>query len=313
MTDWSPSLRYPDPAVTSLDKRFDKYRLPLAGVERLFTGARWSEGPVWFGDGRYLLWSDVPGNCIRRWDEETGAVSYFRNPSNNGNGNTRDRQGRLVTCEHLTRRVTRTEYDGTVTVICDKFEGKRLNSPNDVVVKSDDSIWFTDPTYGIDTDYEGDRAESEIGRSNVYRVDPKSGAVTVVVSDMIKPNGLAFSLDESQLYVVDTGRSHVPDGPAHIRRFAVGESGALVDKGLFADCTAGFFDGLRLDTQGRIWTSAGDGVHCFDPDGTLIGKIAIPELVANVTFGGAKRNRLFICGTTSIYAAYTTATGVSLP
>ena len=201
--EWVPSLRYPDPHVTSLDKRFDKYRLPLASVERLFTGSRWGEGPVWFGDGRYLLWSDVPGDCIRRWDEETGAVSFFRKPSNNANGNTRDRQGRLVTCEHLTRRVTRTEYDGAITVICDRFEGKRLNSPNDIVVKSDGSIWFTDPRFGILGNYEGDIAEPELPM-NVYRVDGKSGAVTVAADGINAPNGLAFSPDEKKLYIVES-------------------------------------------------------------------------------------------------------------
>ena len=212
MSEWSPSLRYPDPLVLSLDKRFDKYRLPLASVERLWTGARWGEGPVWFGDGRYLLWSDVPGNCIRRWDEETGAVSFFRKPSNNANGNTRDRQGRLVTCEHLTRRVTRTEYDGRITVICDRFEGKRLNSPNDVVVKSDGSIWFTDPRFGILGNYEGEIAEPELPM-NVYRVDGVTGAVSVVADGIEAPNGLAFSPDERKLYIVES-RS---DAAAHPR------------------------------------------------------------------------------------------------
>ena len=200
---WSPSLRYPDPLVQSLDRRFDKYRLPLASVDRLWTGSRWGEGPVWFGDGRYLLWSDVPGDCVRRWDEETGMTSVFRKPSNNANGNTRDRQGRLITCEHLSRRVTRTEYDGSITVICDRFEGKRLNSPNDVVVKSDGSIWFTDPRFGILSNYEGEIAEPELPM-NVYRVDGKTGAVTVVAGEINAPNGLAFSPDEKKLYIVES-------------------------------------------------------------------------------------------------------------
>src|SRR4051795_7580140 len=196
---WAPSLRYPDPLISALDPRFKKYQLPLSSVERLYTGTRWGEGPVWFGDARCLIWSDIPNNRMLRWDEEAGAVSVFRKPSNNGNGNTRDRQGRLITCEHLTRRVTRTEYDGSITVICDRFEGKRLNSPNDVVVKSDGSIWFTDPRFGILSNYEGDIAEPELPM-NVYRVDGSNGGVTVVADGIDAPNGLAFSPDETKLY-----------------------------------------------------------------------------------------------------------------
>ena len=203
MSEWTPSLRYPDPTVRAFDRRFEKYRLPLAGVERLYTGARWGEGPVWFGDGRCLLWSDVPGDCIRRWDEETGTVSFFRKPSNHANGNTRDRQGRLVTCEHLSRRVTRTEYDGSITIVCDRYEGKRLNSPNDVVVKSDNSIWFTDPRFGILGNYEGQIGESELPM-NVYRVDGRTGAATVVADGINAPNGLCFSPDEKRLYIVES-------------------------------------------------------------------------------------------------------------
>ena len=291
-----------------LDPRFAALFNGNARLDQLYTGCRWAEGPAWLGGARSLIWSDIPNNRMLRFDEADGHVSVFRAPSNNSNGNTVDRQGRLVTREHGARRVSRTEHDGRITVIADRFDGKRFNSPNDVVVKSDDSIWFTDPTYGIDTDYEGDRAESEIGRSNVYRVDPKSGAVTVVVSDMIKPNGLAFSLDESQLYVVDTGRTHGAQHPKHIRVFDV--NGATLRGGReFAECTSGLFDGFRLDVEGRIWTSAGDGVHCYLPDGTLIGKIRVPEVVANVCFGGLKRNRLFICGTTSLYAVYLMVSG----
>ena len=239
---------------------------------------------------------------MMRYDECGGAVSVFREPSGNANGNTVDREGRLVSCEHGGRRVSRTEIDGTVTMIADRYDGKRLNSPNDVVVKSDGSIWFTDPTYGIDSDYEGNRADSEQGASRVYRVDSQTGAVSVVADDFVQPNGLAFSPDESLLYIVDTGRTHRPDGPRHIRRFAVDDGGGLSGGEVFAECTAGLFDGFRLDTAGRIWTSAMDGVHCYDPDGTLIGKMLVPEVVANVCFGGPKRNYLYICGTTSLYA-----------
>jgi len=281
-----------------------------ARVERLWTGARWSEGPVWFAAGRYLLWSDIPNNRILRWDETDGSVSTFRQPSNNSNGHTVDRQGRLVSCEHLTRRVTRTEHDGTISVIADTYQGKRLNSPNDVVVKSDGSVWFTDPSYGILMDYEGDRAAPEIEGCHVYRVDP-SGQISRVADDYLKPNGLAFSPDESHLYVADTGATHTPGGPAHIRKHKVAPDNSLRGGDVFADCTAGLFDGFRLDTDGRIWSSAADGVHCLSPDGTLIGKVHIPELVGNVCFGGPKRIRLFICGTTSLYSVFLNVNGVS--
>ena len=285
-----------------LDARFEACFIGHARVERLWSGARWSEGPAWFAAGRYLVWSDIPNNRIMRFDESDGSVSVFRQPSNNANGNTVDNEGRLVSCEHLARRVTRTEHDGSITVIADRFEGKCLNSPNDVVVKSDGTIWFTDPTYGIMTDYEGDRAEPELDGCHVYRVDPRSGAIRQLTEDFVKPNGLAFSPDERFLYIADTGVTHKAGGPAHIRRFEVGNDGRLSGGEVFAECTAGVFDGFRLDAEGRIWSSAADGVHCIDPDGTVIGRIRIPEMVANVTFGGAKRNRLFICGTTSLYS-----------
>ena len=293
-----------------LDPRFSLCLTGHGRVERLWTGARWAEGPAWFGAGRYLVFSDIPNNRMMRFDETDSSMSVFRQPANNSNGNTVDLQGRLVSCEHGARRVTRTEIDGSITVLADRYQGKRLNSPNDVVVKSDGSIWFTDPSYGILSDYEGDAAASEIGNCNVYRIDGKTGAITVAADDFVKPNGLAFSPDEAFLYVADTGASHDPQGPRHIRRLAVKPDGAtLTNSIIFADCTAGMFDGFRFDNAGRIWTSAGDGVHCYEPDGTLIGKILIPELVANVTFGGPKRNRLFICGTTSLYSAYLTVTG----
>lgn len=282
-----------------------------ARVERLWTGARWSEGPVWFAAGRYLLWSDIPNNRIMRFDETDGSVSVFRDPSNNSNGHTVDRQGRLISCEHLTRRITRTELDGSISVIADSYDGKKLNSPNDVVVKSDGTIWFTDPSYGILMDYEGDRATSEIGACHVYRVNPGTGAVEKVADDYIKPNGLAFSPDESHLYIADTGITHTPGGPAHIRRHSVGPDGRLSGGDVVADCSEGVFDGFRVDRDGRIWSSAADGVHCLTSQGDLIGKILIPEMVANVCFGGPKLNRLFICGTTSLYSVYLNVNGIS--
>ncbi|MBO0662978.1 SMP-30/gluconolactonase/LRE family protein [Jiella sp. MQZ9-1] len=297
-----------------LDPRFRRLHIPTARVDRLFEGCRWAEGPAYFPAGRSLVWSDIPNDRMLRLDEASGAVSVFRQPSGNSNGNTTDRQGRLVSCEHGGRRVSRTEFDGRVVTLADRYEGKRLNSPNDVVVKSDTSIWFTDPTYGIDSDYEGNKAESEQQANRVYRIDGQSGAVTVVADDFVQPNGLAFSPDERLLYIVDTGRTHHPDdGPAHIRRFAVADDGRLTDKGVFADCTSGLFDGFRLDTEGRIWTSAADGVHCFDPDGTLIGRIKVPEVVANVCFGGPKRNYLYICGTTSLYGVRLPVNGAAVP
>lgn len=292
-----------------LDPRFSDCINGNARVERLCTGLRWSEGPAWFPAGRYLVWSDIPNNRMMRFDETDGSVSVFRQPANNSNGNTVDAQGRLVSCEHLTRRVTRTEFDGSVSVIADRYNGKRLNSPNDAVVKSDGSIWFTDPPYGILNDFEGIAAPPEVDGCHVYRVDPSSGVVTQVTSDFDKPNGMAFSVDEKFLYIADTGASHTPDGPRHIRKFKVGDDGTLSGGEVFAVCGNGLFDGFRLDRAGRIWTSAGDGVHCYDPDGTLIGKVHIPEPVANVAFGGEKLNRLFICATTSLYSVFLPVNG----
>jgi gluconolactonase len=301
-------MYYGQPEGTSyevLDPRFNACLIGHARVERLWTGARWSEGPAWFAAGRYLIFSDIPNNRLMRFDECDGHVSVFRSPSNNTNGNTVDHQGRLISCEHLGRRVTRTEHNGSVTILADRFEGKRFNSPNDAVVKSDGSIWFTDPSYGILIDYEGARAPSEIGSDNVYRIDP-NGSISMVAKDFDKPNGLAFSPDEKTLYIVDSGK------PRNIRAFKVNADGnSLGASKVFATSSAGIFDGFRFDTDGRLWTSAGDGVHCYDPDGTLIGKIRIPEIVGNICFGGAKLNRLFICGTTSLYSTYLAINGIS--
>lgn len=285
-----------------LDDRFQGLHIGSARLEKLAEGCRWAEGPAYFPAGRYLIWSDVPNDRMMRFDETSGAVSVFRHSSGYSNGNTVDRQGRLVTCEHGNRRVTRTEHDGSITVLASHYQGQRFNSPNDVVVKSDGSIWFTDPAYGIDSDYEGHKAESEIGDFHVYRIDPHTGDVRVVADDFVRPNGIAFSPDERRLYVADTGATHAKDGPRHIRVFDVDDQGSLSGGNVFATCTQGLFDGFRLDEAGRIWTSAGDGVHCYESDGTLIGKILVPEAVANVVFGGPKRNRLYICATTSLYA-----------
>ena len=277
-----------------------------ARLLRLWTGAAWAEGPVYFRDGDFLLFSDIPNNRIMRFVPDhsglAGSASVYRQPANNTNGHTRDREGRLVSCEHGGRRVTRTEYDGTVTVLADRFQGKRLNSPNDVVVRSDGTVWFTDPPYGILSDLEGWRGEMEYGGAHVFRLDPRTGELAIATDDMVKPNGIAFSPDEKRLYVADTGASHDPDGPRHIRAFDVAEDGTLTGGEVFATCDAGLFDGFRLDTAGRVWTSAADGVHCYAPDGRLLGKIMVPEVVANVVFGGPRRNRLYICGTTSLYA-----------
>ncbi|MGN6583273.1 MAG: SMP-30/gluconolactonase/LRE family protein [Rhizobiaceae bacterium] len=295
------------------DPRFRRLHIATARLDKLYSDCRWAEGPAYFPAGRYLVWSDNPNNRMLRYDECSGQVSVFRNPSNYSNGNTVDRSGRLVSCEHGGRRVSRTEFDGRVITLADSYGGKRLNSPNDVVVKSDGSIWFTDPSYGIDSDYEGHKAQSEQKANRVYRVDPQSGTVTIVADDFVQPNGLAFSPDEKILYIVDTGRTHRDDAPAHMRKFAVSDDGKLSGGEVFADCTAGLFDGFRLDTAGRIWTSAADGVHCYDPDGTLIGKIRVPEIVANVCFGGEKRNYLYICGTTSLYGIRLPVNGVAQP
>ena len=312
LADWQPSQRYPDPLVRMIDQSFGKYRLALAKVEKIATGMRWSEGPVWFGDGRYLLWSDIPNNRIMKWEEETGRVSVFRKPSNNSNGNTRDRQGRLLTCEHDSRRVTRTEYDGAITVIADSYDGKPLNSPNDVVCKSDGSIWFTDPPFGILSFYEGHPTEQQLP-TNVYRWDPDSKALSVVADDVRRPNGLAFSPDESILYVVEAGVS-----PRAIRSFDVVGGTKLSGSRTFLSAgDGGTPDGLRVDVDGNLWVGWGmgaeglDGVSVFNPDGRLIGRIDLPERCANVCFGGRHRNRLFMCGSTSMFSLFVNTQGTA--
>jgi gluconolactonase len=303
---WQPSARVPDAAVREVDASFARYRLPLCKVERLAGGTRWAEGPVWMGDARCLLWSDVPGNCIWRWDEETGAVGVWRKPSGFANGNTRDRQGRLLTCEHGGRRVSRTELDGRVTTLVERHEHKRLNSPNDIVCKSDGSVWFTDPSFGILGNYEGTKAEPELP-TNVYRWE---GKLTVAAEGINQPNGLAFSPDETVLYVVES-RSV----PRRILAFDV-RGNALTNRRVLIDAgPKGTPDGLRVDVDGNLWCGWGmgeaglDGVHVFNPEGRLIGCIDLPERCANVCFGGLHRNRLFMAATTSLYALYVNTQG----
>jgi gluconolactonase len=308
--DWTPSQRYPDPAVLVIDESFAKYRLPLAKIERIATGYRWAEGPVWMGDTRSLIWSDVPSNRMYRWDESSGETSIFRAPSGNANGNTRDRQGRLLTCEHGNRRVSRTEYDGRIISLADRFEGKRLNSPNDIVCKSDGSIWFTDPSFGILSYYEGEKAESEVP-THVYRLDV-SGKLTVVAEGISMPNGLAFSPDESILYIVES-RSV----PRAILAYDVSAKGKLTNRRKLIDAgPKGTPDGFRLDVDGNLWCGWGmgeaglDGVHVFNPAGKLIGRIDLPERCANLCFGGVHRNRLFMAASTSVYSLYVNTQGV---
>jgi gluconolactonase len=293
------------------DTRFRGVVPPNSFVEKLYTGARWAEGPVYFPAGDFLLFSDIPNNRLLRWVPDKagpGCVLEFRNPADFTNGNTRDGQGRLVSCEHGTRSVSRTGHHGHRTVLASSFQGKRLNSPNDLVVGPDGAVWFSDPTYGILSDYEGYTAEPEYGGSYVFRVDPASGRVDAVVTDFVQPNGLAFSPDGSRLYIADSGASHDPEGPRHIRSFQVGE-GRLLGGEVFVKVDAGIPDGLRVDVLGNVWTSAGDGVHCFTPQGELLGKILIPEPVANLEFGGPRGNRLFITATTSLYSCYLATSG----
>ena len=295
-----------------LDPKYGSMVPSNSFLEKLWTGARWTEGPVYFADLDCLLFSDIPNNRMLRWTEGA-SVTVFRSPSNNSNGNTRDRQGRLVTCEHGMRRVTRTELDGTITVLADAYRGKRLNSPNDVVVKSDGTIWFSDPPYGILTDYEGHKSAQEQDKCYVFRLDPSTGTLTAVTDDFERPNGLAFSPDESILYVSDTSHTDRPGGPPHIRAFTVKDGKTLIGGRVFADMRQGRSDGFRLDTDGNVWTSAGAGVHCYTPAGDLVVRIPIPEAVSNVAFGGPKRNRLFITGFTSLYSIYLGVNGAQRP
>lgn len=297
-----------------VDPRFARKVLGSARLEELHTGCRWTEGPVWFSDHDCLYFSDIPNQRVLRYVAADNSVSTYLSPSNFANGHTRDRQGRLISCEHGTRRVTRTEAGGSITVLADRFEGKKLNSPNDVVVKSDGSIWFTDPSYGIISDYEGFASPQEQPVHGVYRIDGQSGEITLMVGDFVQPNGLAFSPDESRLYIADSGASHDADVPRHIRAFEVVDGGeGLKDAGPFAVIDNGIPDGFRVDSDGWVWCSAGDGVQVFDPEGTLAGRILVPQRVSNLTFGGPRRNRLFITATTSLYAIYVNARGAQTP
>jgi gluconolactonase len=308
---------YPDSSIEVVDPRFMKYIVGNAAVERLYTGARWAEGPVWFGDGRYLLFSDIPNNRILRWLEDTNEVSVFRNPSNYSNGNFRDREGRLVTCEHDTQRVTRTEHDGTITVLIDQFQGKKFNAPNDIVVHSDGAIWFTDPGYGIMNNYEGHKAPFELP-CNVYRLDPKTKVATVVLGDLDKPNGLCFSPDEKKLYVVDTGTPKHPGDARPIHVYDVEDNVRLKNGRVFANLAPATSDGIRCDVDGNVWSASGwveglNGVQVFAPDGALLGKIHLPEICANICFGGAKKNRLFMVASQSLYSVYVNTQGAQTP
>jgi gluconolactonase len=310
--------RYPDPHIEALDKRF-KGSPGTGAVERVATGFRWAEGPAYFRGGHYLIFSDIPNNRQMRLLEDDNHLSVFRTPSYNSNGSTTDYEGRLISCEHTGRRVVRFEHDGTITIIADQYDGKKLNSPNDVVVASNGSIWFSDPTYGIGGNYEGLKADQEQATHNVYRVDPQTGKVTIVVDDFVQPNGLCFSPDENKLYVIDSGITH--GGPAHIRVFDVDlDTGKVSNGKVFAnDFAPGFTDGMRSDVEGNIWCSMGwgdpkeDGVRCYSPAGELLGKIHLPETCANLVFGGRLHNRLYICASTSVYACYVNTQGAAKP
>jgi len=315
-----PNSRYPDVHIEALDKRF-RGSVGTGAVERVATGMRWCEGPQYFPAGRMIIFSDIPNDRMMRLVEDDNHLSVFRYPSLNSNGNTADAQGRLVSCEHSGRRVVRTEFNGTITVIADSYNGKKLNSPNDVVVASNSSIWFTDPTYGVRGWYEGLHGDIEQEKHNVFRVDPQNGQVTVVVDDFVQPNGICLSPDEKKLYVIDSGITEGPGNPAHIRVFDVDiDSGKVSNDKVFADGFApGLTDGMRCDVEGSVWCSMGwgdpkeDGVRCYSAAGELLGKIHLPETVANLTFGGVLRNRLYVAASSSIYACYVNTQGAGPP
>lgn len=315
--DWSKNapLRLPDADVVVVDQRFAAYKAWSHQIERLWAGGRFTEGPVWFGDGRYLLFSDVNADQLFRWSEESGQVTVWRSPANHANGTARDRQGRLITCEHGPRRVVRTEYDGSIIVLADRFQGKRFNSPNDLTIHGDGSVWFTDPTYGLsDLPVGAGKAVSEL-KPATYRIDGKSGTVSLVNDDIPLPNGICFSPDFKKLYVVDTGLG----APRGVYAFDVLDGIRLANKKLLVDAGKGWFDGIKCDVDGNVWAAAGwvgegyDGAHCYAPDGTLLGKILLPETCANLCFGGARRNRLFMIATTSLYAVYVDVRGAATP
>lgn len=324
--DYGPGaepIRYPDPDIVVLDDRFAPYKIGNTPIQRLHRGTLWAEGPAWNGVGRYLLWSDIPNDVQLRWLEEDGHVTQFRKPAGNSNGNTFDWQGRQIACEHGNRRVVRYEYDGTITVLADNWQGKPFNAPNDAVVHPDDGgIWFTDPGYGSLMDYEGNKGDLLL-KEAVYRIDPASGRIDKVTDEIYKPNGLCFSPDYKQLYIADTGASHYPDAPRNIKVWDVIDGKRLSNGREFtsmelAPGQAGFADGIRADEDGNIWASAGwvgegyDGVHIFAPDGVRIGQILLPEICSNVCFGGTKRNRLFMTASQSLYAVYVNTKGAHI-
>ena len=321
--DWSGNnpVRYPDPDVVSLDKKFDKYRIGNTPIRRLHTGMLWAEGPAWNSVGQFLVWSDIPNNVQMRWLNDDGHVSVFRNPAGYSTGSTVDYQGRQLSCEHGNRRVVRYEHNGSVTVIADKWNGKPLNAPNDIVVHPDGDIWFTDPGYGALLNYEGNKGDLEI-KEAVYRVDGKSGRMTMVTDEIFKPNGICFSTDYKKLYVCDTGATHYPQAPKNIKVWDVADARTLRGGRQYVSMEmsgkAGLADGLRCDRDGNLWVGAGwvgagyDGVHVFSPEGQRIGIIHLPEICANVCFGGPKRNRLFMTAGQSLYAVYVEAQGAHI-
>ncbi len=322
--DWTGKdpVRYPDPDIVALDKRFAKYKIGNTPIQRLHTGMLWAEGTAWNGVGKYLVWSDIPNNVQMRWLEEDGHVSVMRHAVNNSNGNTFDWEGRQLSCEHLGRRVTRYEHDGKVTVLADKWQGKPLNAPNDIIVHPDGGIWFTDPGYGILMNYEGAEARLEV-KEAVYRIDGKTGKMEIVTDEMFKPNGLCFSPDYKKLYIADTGATHYPNAPKNIKVWDIADSKSLKNGKQFISMDlpgkgAGLADGIRADKDGNIWVGAGwvgagyDGVHVFAPSGERIGMILLPEMCANLCFGGTKRNRLFMAASQSLYAVYVETQGAHI-